>query len=263
MDIHNTSYYPNTYEGLLQLLGRLRSADGCPWDQEQTRSSMKSLFLEECYELIEAIEENDIHKIVEELGDVLFHILFQIQIGEESEEFTQGLIFSSLINKLIRRHPHVFGDSKLSDSKAVKAQWASIKRKEGLEHDKSVLDGVPKQMPALSYAESIQTRALSAGLGEISDKDISTNLYERLVHARDSGTQEDWDVTLGDFLFSLVYTSRKRKSDAETSLRQANSRFYQRFIKLEELLQEGNLNLSELSIEEKENLWVKAKFLVE
>ena len=262
MDIHNTSCYPNTYDGLLQLLERLRGADGCPWDQEQTRSSMKSLFLEECYELIEAIEENDTHKIVEELGDVLFHILFQIQIGKESGEFTQGLVFSSLIHKLVRRHPHVFGDSKVSDSKAVKAQWASIKREEGLEHDKSVLDGVPKQMPSLSYAEAIQNRASSAGLSEIGDKEISVNLYERLLQARDSGTQEEWEATLGDFLFSLVYTSRRRKSDAETSLRQANSRFYQRFIKIEELLQENNSNLSDLSIEEKEELWCKAKLLV-
>ena len=168
-----------------------------------------------------------------------------------------------MINKLVRRHPHVFGDSKVSDSKAVKAQWASIKREERLEHDKSVLDGVPKQMPSVSYAEAIQNRAFSAGLSEIGSEEISTNLYERLLHTRDSGTQEDWEATLGDFLFSLVYTSRKRKSDVETSLRQANSRFYQRFIKLEELLQERNLNLSEISIEEKEKLWVKAKILVE
>ena len=130
MDIHNTSCYPNTYDGLLQLLERLRGADGCPWDQEQTRSSMKSLFLEECYELIEAIEENDTHKIVEELGDVLFHILFQIQIGKESGEFTQGLVFSSLIHKLVRRHPHVFGDESFESTDELKQKWEESKRKE-------------------------------------------------------------------------------------------------------------------------------------
>ena len=254
--------FTSSFNGLLGLVKYLRSDSGCPWDREQNSQSLTPMLLDETYELISAIESSHNSEIVEELGDVLLHIAFQIEIAEAKQSFSEKDVFSAVISKYVNRHPHVFGDSKVSDSKAVKAQWASIKREEGLEHDKSVLDGVPKQMPSLSYAEAIQNRASSAGLSEIGDKEISVNLYERLLQARDSGTQEEWEATLGDFLFSLVYTSRRRKSDAETSLRQANSRFYQRFIKIEELLQENNSNLSDLSIEEKEELWCKAKLLV-
>ena len=115
--------FPATYDGVLQLLQRLRAPDGCPWDREQTHESMKAMLLEECYELIEAIEQNDVAQMVEELGDVLFHVVFQMHIGEEAGEFAQEDVFGGLIQKLVRRHPHVFADTQVSGSGDVVANW--------------------------------------------------------------------------------------------------------------------------------------------
>ena len=135
--------FPATYEGVRRLVHRLRDPGGCPWDAEQTADSLKRFFLEECYELVEAIEERDPRKTAEELGDVLFNLLFQIKIGVEDVTFDEAQVFGTVVEKLVRRHPHVFGDVDVADSTEVKANWDQIKRRERSGDDASILDGVP------------------------------------------------------------------------------------------------------------------------
>ena len=261
--MRNREHYPSTYDGLLQLLERLRGSDGCPWDREQTHSSMRRLFLEECYELIEAIEQDDAQKMVEELGDVLFHVMFQIQISKEADEFTQEQVFDTLIEKLVHRHPHVFGDVQVADAREVKANWDAIKRKEKSGTDASILDGVPRQMPALSYAQSVQERASRAGFDWEDLRGVQAKLSEELAEMQESGSRSEWESELGDLLFSLVNLSRWMGADSEGALRQTNARFYRRFAAMEKLSRERGLAFPELSLDEKEALWQEAKGLVD
>ena len=136
--------FPSSFEGIQQLVATLRSPDGCPWDREQSADSLKHLFLEECYELVEAIEEGDVEKIAEELGDVLFHGASQIQIAEERGDFSGSDVFQQVIEKLVRRHPHVFGDVVMENAEEAVPRWDEIKRQEMAGTDRSILDGVPK-----------------------------------------------------------------------------------------------------------------------
>ena len=159
----NSSDYPGTFDGVAQILQRLRGPDGCPWDREQTRDSLKSQFLEEAYELIEAIEQGDTEKIIEEIGDVILHVVYQVQIGEEAGEFNRERVFQTLVEKLLRRHPHVFGDASVADADDAVVKWQAIKQQERANTGASILDGAPKQMPALSYAQAIQERAARVG----------------------------------------------------------------------------------------------------
>ena len=143
--MNDIEFYPGTYDGLVRLVERLRGPEGCPWDREQTHQSLVSEFLEECYELVDAIELGDNKSLAEELGDVLFHVLFQVRLGTEAGSFDQGQVFESLVEKLVRRHPHVFGNAKVSDAREVKANWEAIKRKEKVDDDVSILGGVPRK----------------------------------------------------------------------------------------------------------------------
>ena len=256
----NQQRYPSTYDGLLQLVERLRGRDGCPWDREQTHGSMKRLLLEECYELIEAIERDDAQGLVEELGDVLFHVVFHVQIGKEAGEFTEDRVFASLIEKLVRRHPHVFGDVRVADSREVKANWDAIKRKE-MGAEASILDGVPRSMPALSYAHAAQERAARAGFDWDDYRGVLDKLAEELQELEHAQSESAREEELGDVLFSLVNAARWLDIDAEGALRRANARFYRRFATMERLSRERGLSFAELPMDDKEGLWQEAKGL--
>ena len=254
-----TQPFPSTYDGLLQLVERLRGQDGCPWDREQTRDSMRPLFLEECYELIEAIEESDDKKLVEELGDVLFHLAFQVHLGGETAEFTEDQVFGSVIEKLVRRHPHVFGDVSVADAKEAKANWDAIKREERTGTETSILDGVPKHMPALSYAQEVQERAARSGfdwdaLGGVLDK-----VREELNELDEARSDSEREMEVGDLLFSLVNVARWLGIDAEGALRHANARFFRRYSTVEELSRKRDLSLMDLPLDKKEALWQESK----
>ena len=253
--------YPSTYDGLHLLVERLRGSDGCPWDREQTRDSMKRLFLQECYELIEAIEQGDAQKMVEELGDVLFHLAFQVRIGEEVGELTREQVLRSVIEKLVRRHPHVFGDMQVSDIRELKANWDAIKRDEKMDKDASALDGVPRQMPALSYAQEIQERAARTGFDWDDVQGVLDKAAEELSELRDARSQAERESELGDVLFSMVNLARWLSVDAEETLRRANARFYGRFNSMERLSRERGVAFADLSPDEKEALWQEGKRL--
>ncbi len=251
--------FPATYEGLRQLVDRLRGLDGCPWDREQTAESLKRVFLEECYELIEAIEQDDPRKTAEELGDVLFNLVFQIKIGVEDEAFGEDQVFGAVIEKLVRRHPHVFGDVQVADSTEVKANWDRIKRGERTEDDASILDGVPKTMPALSYAQAVQDRAARTGFDWEDAGGVIDKLVEEVQELRAAGSPAEIEGEFGDVVFSLVNAARWMGIDPEQALRHANARFFQRFAGMERLSRGAGFSLSELPLDRKEELWQRSK----
>lgn len=259
----NSSDYPGTFDGVVQILQRLRGPDGCPWDREQTRDSLKSQFLEEAYELIEAIEQGDTEKIIEEIGDVILHVVYQVQIGEEAGEFNRERVFQTLVEKLLRRHPHVFGDASVADSDEAVTKWQAIKQQERADTGASILDGAPKQMPALSYAQAIQERAARVGFDWEDLQGAMDKITEELEELEQAQSDSERESELGDVLFSIVNAARWQGIDAESALRHSNARFYQRFVTMERLSREKDQSLPDLSLDEKEALWQEAKRLLD
>ena len=254
-----TDSFPTTFQGIQQLVSTLRSPNGCPWDREQSADSLKHLFLEECYELVEAIEEGDVEKIAEELGDVLFHGASQIQIAEERGDFTGADVFRQVIEKLVRRHPHVFGDAVMEDAEDAVPRWDQIKRQEMAGTGRSILDGVPKAMPAMGYAQAVQGRAARMGFDWDDYAGVLDKVVEELRELEEAESDDAREMELGDLLFSLVNASRWLGIEAETALRRANRRFYSRFTTMERLARSRNLDFESLSLDAKERLWQEAK----
>ena len=251
--------FPATYEGARRLVHRLRDPGGCPWDGEQTADSLKRFFLEECYELVEAIEQRDPRKTAEELGDVLFNLLFQIKIGVEDGTFDEAEVFGTVIEKLVRRHPHVFGDVDVADSTEVKANWDQIKRRERSGDDASILDGVPRIMPALAYALAVQERAARTGFDWEDADGVIEKLAEEVTELREAPSQAEIERELGDVLFSLVNAARWMGVEPEEALRHANARFFQRFSAMERTCRRDGVSLPDLSPDRKNELWERAK----
>ena len=255
----NSDTFESSFEGIQDLAARLRGPDGCPWDREQTPDSLKHLFLEECYELVEAIEEGDDGKIVEELGDVLFHAVSMVQIAEESGAFSGEDVFALAIEKLVRRHPHVFGSAVAEDSRQVGVRWDQIKREEMKGTDRSILDGVPKAMPSLAYAQAVQGRAARMGFDWDDYRGVIAKVAEELRELEMAESEAEREQELGDLLFSLVNASRWLGIQAETALRQSNGKFYSRFVRMERLARERGQDFEALTLDEKEALWQEAK----
>ena len=250
---------PSTFDGIVQLIERLRGPEGCPWDREQTRQSLKRQFIEECYELVEAIERDDREAIIEELGDVLLHVVFQLQIAAEEGEFGKEDVFGALRDKLVRRHPHVFGDAEAGSARDVEVRWEAIKREEQSENNGSILDGAPRSMPALGYAQSIQDRAAGVGFDWEASEEVIDKVAEELRELEAAGSHEERCRELGDLLFSMVNMGRWWGCDVEGAAREANARFYRRFVHMEETSRQRGLSFADLSMAEKESLWQEAK----
>ncbi len=253
--------YPASFDGLLQLVERLRGPQGCPWDRQQTRDSLKPQFLEECYELLEAMDQGDASRLLEELGDVLLHVAFQLQLARERGEFTGADVFRQLIAKLVRRHPHVFGDVQVASAEEVVSNWQAIKGQEQAGTEASILDGVPRQMPALAYAQAVQERAARVGFDWEDFQGVLAKVVEELREVEAASPGAEREKELGDLLFSLVNASRWLGVDAEGALRQADARFYRRFVAMERLCRQRGLSFKDLPMQEKEALWQEAKRL--
>ena len=254
--------YPATYEGVVQVVDHLLGPDGCPWDKKQTHESLADMFLEECYELIEAIEEGDTAKMVEELGDVFFHVMFQLKLGEDGGKFDRKDVFRGLADKLVRRHPHVFDNKWVPDAEGAIANWDAIKRQERAASGASILDGVPKNMPALAYAQAVQGRAQRAGFDWDSFQGVLDKVAEELAEIEAADSDEERERELGDLLFSVVNAARWLGIEAEASLRGTNRRFYQRYAIMERLSRERGVSFDTLTMDEKEALWREAKAMV-
>lgn len=246
-----------SYSALESIVNKLMAPDGCPWDREQTHKSLKKNLLEECYEFLEAIDNCDTDNMVEELGDILLQVVFHIGIGQENGIFRAEDVFDHVNRKLIRRHPHVFGDTKADNAQQVKKNWENIKQKE--RGNSSRLSGVPKTLPALAYAQLIQERASMSGFDWQDQSGALQKIHEEILELKNAAGNEEKEWELGDLLFSVVNLSRFINVVAEESLRGANKRFSKRFGYMENICNNNGTDFVSLPIEEKEKLWDKAK----
>ncbi len=246
------------FASLVGIIARLRAPDGCPWDKKQTHASLRQNLLEECYEVLEALDEGDSEKLCHELGDLLMQVVLHTQIATEAGEFELGDVISSINTKLIHRHPHVFGSLKVKDAEEVLVNWEALKKGER-ESDASMLDNVPKQMPALSYSQEIQSRVARVGFDWEDIAGVIDKLAEEVGELKRADSQERRAQEFGDLLFTLANVARRLGVDLEATLRQANRRFYHRFSYMEELCRQRGLNFSQLSFDEQNTLWEEAK----
>ena len=267
-----------SFDDLVQLMARLRAPDGCPWDRKQTHASLKPYLVEEAYEVLEAIDHTDITRLREELGDVLLQVIFHAQIGIEQETFSIEDVIHALAEKLVRRHPHVFGttDQQQESLNAddVKVRWEQIKRNEREEkgQDSSALEGVPKTLPALLRAYQIQARAARVGFDWSDVTPVLGKLEEELQEFRDAmaassasapstspEANEHVEAELGDVLFTIVNVSRFLKINPEEALRKTINRFIDRFQYIEAQAALTGRSLQDMTVEEMDALWEQAK----
>lgn len=261
-----------SFEDLLYLMSRLRDPlDGCPWDQQQDFASIAPYTIEESYELADAIASGDFGKIREELGDVLFQVVFYAQLGQEQQRFDFAAIVSGLVAKLVKRHPHVFPEGTLDsrtgrvnqDSGAVKQTWEALKAAErGARDQHSAMDDVPVNLPALSRAAKLQKRAAREGFDWQDPTGAVEKIKEEVVEfsaALSQGQQQATEQELGDILFSCVNLARHLGINPESALRGSNQRFEQRFRYIEHALERENLSSATASLEAMDKLWDEAK----
>ncbi|MCD6097551.1 nucleoside triphosphate pyrophosphohydrolase [bacterium] len=246
---------------LVRILKRLRGKDGCPWDRKQTYTTLRPLMLEELYEIFEAIDESSFDKLKEELGDLLMHILFQAELAEEEGKFTLDDVIDGISDKLVRRHPHVFGDVEVSSTDEILANWAKIKMLERAREGSKVsaLDGVPKELPALLRAQRVQQKASRVGFDWQKKEDVVDKVNEELEELKQAiraGDKDGVEEELGDLLFAITNLARFLDISAEMALLKSVKKFEERFRYIEEKLDKP---LSDATLEEMDELWNKSK----
>lgn len=247
---------------LLEVMTRLRGEGGCPWDREQTRDSLKPFLIEEAYEVLEALEDGDPARLREELGDLLFQVVFHVEIARERGEFTMADLLSALVEKMTRRHPHVFGDRRVRDAQEALAQWESIKQAEGGGDRRSIVHGIPRTLPALLRAQRVQHRASRVGFDWSAPAGALEKVGEELGElgaVAGEGPRERVEAELGDLLFAVVNAARLLDVEPEAALHAATARFQERFQRMEAAADAAGRELRSLSIEEMERLWDEAK----
>lgn len=249
---------------LVEVMARLRGDGGCPWDREQTRESLKPYVVEEAYEVLEAIDEGDVAKLREELGDLLLQVVFQAQVAREAGEFSILEVTQAIVDKLVRRHPHVFGDATASSAQEVLRRWEAIKRAErqGGQQRPSALDGVPRDLPALLRAHRLQEKASRVGFDWDDAVDLLRKVEEEMAEFRAAcrnGGGARAAAEMGDLLFTLVNLSRFVNVNPEEALRETIARFTQRFQYMEEGMHKAGLPLARETRPEMERLWEEAK----
>ncbi len=260
----------NNISSLLAIMARLRAADGCPWDREQTFDSIAPYTIEEAYEVADAIAHKDMAGLKEELGDLLFQTVFHAQMAQEQGAFTFADVVEAVCEKMIRRHPHVFADAKIADASAQTAAWEEHKAREravkpGGDTRQGLLDEVPLNLPALTRAAKLQKRAARVGfdwpdISPVLDK-IREEIDELSVEINSGANSERITDELGDVLFAMVNVSRHLQIDPETALRNANMKFERRFGYIERRLKETGKQISACALEELDALWNEAKGL--
>jgi tetrapyrrole methylase family protein/MazG family protein len=248
---------------LLEVMRKLRDPEtGCPWDREQNLETLKPFLIEECYELIDAIDSGDVAKHKDELGDMLLQIVFQVQLRQEKGEFGFDDICNGLIEKMVRRHPHVFGDTTVTGSKDVLTQWEQIKNKEKKTGKRSVVDGVPNHLPALMKAHQVQSRAARVGFDWSAIHDVMAKLEEELEETKEamrSGNKEHIAEEIGDLLFSVVNLSRFQKLHAEELLAATVRKFSRRFQAVEGHVHAAGKQMTDCTLAELDEYWNTVK----
>ncbi len=248
------------FEELVEIVEKLRAPDGCPWDREQTNQSLLPYFIEEVYELIESVDEENWDTVKEELGDLLLHVVFQASIGEDEGKFKLADSLTNVNEKLVRRHPHVFGDAKADAAFHAKQNWEAQKHKE--KGRKSRLDGVPKNLPALVRAQRLQQKASYAGFDWDEVEQVWDKVHEEIQELKDAQSNEAKDhiaEEIGDVLFAVVNLARYLDIPAEDALRKTNQKFTSRFSKVEEGIKAQGKELEDATLEEMDAIWEMAK----
>ncbi len=247
------------FDRLLTIMDQLR--EQCPWDKKQTMQSLRHLTIEETYELGDAILNNDLTEIKKELGDVLLHIVFYAKIGSETNDFDIADVANEICEKLISRHPHIYGDIKVENEEDVKRNWENLKLKEG---NKSVLSGVPKSLPALVKANRIQDKVAGVGFDWEEPEQVYEKVKEELAEFQlevNNGDPDKMEAEFGDVLFSMINYARFLKINPENALERTNKKFIQRFQYVEQKAKSLNKPLSEMTLAEMDLYWQEAKTL--
>ena len=248
------------FSRLLDVMDDLR--EGCPWDRKQTLQSLRPLTIEETFELADAIMEDDLAEIKNELGDILLHIVFYSKIGAEKKAFDIGDVCDAIVEKLIHRHPHIYGDVKVSDENEVKENWEKLKLKEG---KKSVFEGVPSSLPSMVKAIRLQEKAKGAGFEWPSSQGAIEKIKEELEELQEALNNEkdpeSVEMEFGDFLFSVVNASRYFDVNADNALEKTNKKFKRRFEHIERRAKETGKALDEMTLDEMDEFWDEAKAL--
>jgi MazG family protein len=260
------------FEKLVEIMTTLRGPNGCPWDKQQNRDTLKPMLVEETYEVLEAIDNRDPEGLVEELGDLLLHIVFHAQLGKESGEFDINRIVDGLCDKLIRRHPHVFGTDSASSAEEVIKNWETIKAeekakklKDGTPAERSLLEGIPSKLPAIHEAHQISSRAARVGFEWPDIEGVFDKLEEETHELREAMTgpedsrQARLEDEIGDILFVIVNLARFLSIDSESALKRSNRKFKARFQYMESQLAKVGKSLDGTSLTEMERLWQEAK----
>lgn len=250
--------YMEEFKELVEVIARLRAKDGCQWDREQTHSTLRPNMIEEAYEAVDAIDDNDLKHLQEELGDVLLQVLLHSQIASEEGAFSIEDVSRELKEKLIHRHPHVFGNVKVNSTDDILNNWDKLKAEEKT-HRKSAMDGISKAQSALMSAQKISKRAVKTGFEWPNEKSLYDCIYsefEEFKEAEAEGDKEHMEEEYGDILFATVNLARWNKIDAEQALLKANKKFMKRFRKMEEL---ATKPLNDYSFEEYDALWKQSK----
>ena len=249
----------DAFDRLLTIMDELR--EQCPWDQKQTLQSLRPLTIEETYELGDAILDNDLDEVKKELGDLLLHIVFYSKIGSETQDFDIGDVTHGISEKLISRHPHIYGDVKVANEEDVKRNWENLKLKEG---KSSVLEGVPNSLPALVKASRIQDKVAGVGFDWEESHQVFEKVEEELAELKEqvvAGNQKEIEAEFGDVLFSMINYARFLKVDPESALERTNKKFIKRFQYLETKAKENSKSLKEMTLSEMDVFWEEAKKL--
>jgi tetrapyrrole methylase family protein/MazG family protein len=252
---------PSAFESFQETVAHLRAPDGCPWDREQTPQSLRVHLMEEAYETLQALDEEDHGALREELGDLLLQIVLQAQIATESAEFTMADVIAGVNRKIVNRHPHVFEGVEVDDVAHVLHNWESLKAEEREQEGagEGTLAGVPKALPALAQALEIQSRVARVGFDWPNIEGVLAKVGEEIGELQDADSDERRADELGDLLFAVVNYARWLKIEPESALREANRRFQRRFAQLEQAAKKTGQNLPDLSLEELDSLWESAK----
>ncbi len=251
------------FQRLLDIMARLRGDEGCPWDMEQDHRSLQPYLIEEAFEVIETIEEGNPQRLCEELGDLLLQIVFHSRIAQEKGDFDIEDVCRAISNKLIRRHPHIFGNVTVSDSREVLKNWEEIKMQEKAgKPRRSLLEGIPKSMPALLYARRLQERAAQVGFDWPDVDGVLDKVAEEIEELREAlneGDKEHASREMGDLLFALVNISRWINANPEEALRNTAGKFIRRFGHIEDEARNRQQKLSEMSLDQMEEIWQDSK----
>jgi MazG family protein len=262
------------FEKLVEIMATLRGPNGCPWDKEQNRHTLKPMLVEETYEVLEAIDNDDIEGLTEELGDLLLHIVFQAQLGKEQNTFDIDTVIDRICDKLVRRHPHVFGSEQAGSAEEVIRNWEAIKAREKAEklqqrtpEQRSLLEGIPSKLPAIHEAHQISSRAARVGFDWENIEQVFGKLDEEIRELRGAiagpleSRQERVEDEIGDMLFVIVNIARFLKIDSESALKRSNRKFKRRFQHMERELEALGRSIEGASFNEMEDLWRRAKAL--